>query len=211
MPKYIPGNPNIIVQNMPGAEGIKAANYLSTIAARDGTILGGLQRNTGLANFYQPRGSTIQFDPQKFTWLGSLQQEVGFLLVRPASGVTDAAGLKTKEITSSSTSRNSPSSIYPRMLNELYGTKIRVIDGYGGSQESLLALERGEVDAHVSGGSSAAFRAPLRALGEAGPRQGDPANGHGARPRISRHPDRARDRDGRRRQEDCSRSPSSSR
>ena len=162
MPKYIPGNPNIIVQNMPGAEGIKAANYLSAIAARDGTILGGLQRNTGLANFYQPRGSTIQFDPQKFTWLGSMQQEVGFLLVRPASGVTDAAGLKTKEITASSTSRNSPSSIYPRMLNELFGAKIRVIEGYGGSQESLLALERGEVDSHVSGGTSAAFRARYR-------------------------------------------------
>ncbi|MBX9741510.1 MAG: hypothetical protein K2X62_15655 [Beijerinckiaceae bacterium] len=162
MPKYIAGNPPMIVQNMPGAEGIKAANYLANVSARDGTILGGLQRNTGLARFYQPQGSTIQFDAQKFTWLGSMQQEVGFLLVRPASGVTDAAGLKTKGITASSTSRNSPSSIYPRMLNDLFGAKIRVIEGYGGSQESLLALERGEVDSHVSGGTSAAFRARYR-------------------------------------------------
>ena len=162
MPKYIPGSPPMIVQNMPGAEGIKAANYLANVSARDGTILGGLQRNTGLARFYQPQGATIQFDAQKFTWLGSMQQEVGFLLVRPASGVTDAAGLKTKEITASSTSRNSPSSIYPRMLNDLFGAKIRVIEGYGGSQESLLALERGEVDSHVSGGTSQAFRARYR-------------------------------------------------
>ena len=168
MPKYIPGNPNMIVQNMPGAEGIKAANYLSTIAARDGTILGGLQRNTGLARFYQPDTNTIQFDVQKFTWLGSMQQEIGFLLVRPASGVTTVADLKTKQITASSTSRNSPASIYPRLLNELYGAKIRVVEGYGGSQESLLALERGEADSHVSGGSSAAFRARYRPWEKAG-------------------------------------------
>ncbi|MFN3889856.1 MAG: Bug family tripartite tricarboxylate transporter substrate binding protein [Beijerinckiaceae bacterium] len=168
MPKYIPGNPNIVVQNMPGAEGIKAANYLSAIAARDGTVLGGLQRNTGLARFYQPEGTTIQFDVQKFTWLGSMQQEIGFLLVRPASGVTNVEDLKTKQITASSTSRNSPASIYPRLLNELYGAKIRVIEGYGGSQESLLALERGEADSHVSGGSSAAFRARYRPWEKAG-------------------------------------------
>lgn len=168
MPKYIPGNPNMIVQNMPGAEGIKAANHLSTIAARDGTILGGLQRNTGLARFYQPDTNTIQFDVQKFTWLGSMQQEIGFMLVRPASGVSTVADLKTRPITASSTSRNSPASIYPRLLNDLYGAKIRVIEGYGGSQESLLALERGEADSHVSGGTSAAFRARYRPWEKAG-------------------------------------------
>jgi tripartite-type tricarboxylate transporter receptor subunit TctC len=168
MPKYIPGAPNIVVQNMPGAEGIKAANYLWAIAARDGSVLGGLQRNTGLARFYQPQGAAIQFDVQKFTWLGSMQQEIGLFLVRPSSGVTDAAGLKTREITASSTSRNSPASIYPRMLNALYGAKIRVVEGYGGSQESLLAVERGEADSHISGGSSAAFRARFRPWEKAG-------------------------------------------
>jgi tripartite-type tricarboxylate transporter receptor subunit TctC len=168
MPKFIPGNPNITVQNMPGAEGIKAANYLWAIAARDGTVMGGLQRNTGLARFYQPQGAAVQFDVQKFTWLGSMQQEIGFFLVRSASGVSNVADLKTKEITASSTSRNSPSSIYPRLLNALYGSKIRVVEGYGGSQEALLALERGEVDSHVSGGTSAAFRARYRPWEKAG-------------------------------------------
>jgi tripartite-type tricarboxylate transporter receptor subunit TctC len=168
MPRYIPGAPTMIVQNMPGAEGIKAANYLWAIAARDGTIVGGLQRNTGLARFYQPEGATIQFDVQKFTWLGSMQQEIGFMLVRTASGVTDAAGLRTRAITASSTSRNSPASIYPRMLNQLFGARIKVIEGYGGSQEALLALERGEADSHVSGGSSAAFRARYRPWEKAG-------------------------------------------
>ena len=76
--------------------------------------------------------------------------------------------MKTKSMTVSSTSRNSPSSIYPRLLNALYGTKIRVIEGYDGSQSSLLAIERGEVDGHVSGGTSAAFRARYRPWEKAG-------------------------------------------
>lgn len=159
MGKYIPGNPSMVVQNMPGAEGIKAANYLYNVAPRDGTVIGGLQRNTGLARFYQPETSGAQFDARKFTWLGSTQQEIGLFIVRTSTGVKSAEDLKTREITGSSTSRNSPSSIYPRLLNALYGTKIRVIEGYDGSQSALLAVERGETDGHVSGGSSAAFRA----------------------------------------------------
>ncbi len=162
MPKYLPGNPNMIVQNMPGAEGIKAANYLYAVAPRDGSVVGGLQRNTGLVKFYLPESTTAQFDPRKFIWLGSTQQEIGFFLMRNATGVSGLEGLKTHEVTVSSTSRNSPSSIYPRLLNALYGTKIRVIEGYDGSQTSLLAIERAEVDGHVSGGTSANFRARYR-------------------------------------------------
>ena len=159
MPRYIPGAPIITVQNMPGAEGIKAANHLYNIAAKDGSVMGGLQRNTALAHFYQPDTTSAQFDARKFTWLGSPQQEIGLLIVRTSSGVKSVADLKTKEITTSSTSRNSPSSIYPRLLNAIYGSKLKVIEGYDGSQSALLAIERAEVDAHISGGSSAAFRA----------------------------------------------------
>jgi tripartite-type tricarboxylate transporter receptor subunit TctC len=168
MPKHIPGNPSMIVQNMPGAEGIKAANYLYAIAPRDGSVMGGLQRNTGLVSFYQPNHTGIQFDARRFTWLGSTQQETGFLIVRAASGVTSVADLTKKEITASSTSRNSPSSIYPRLINATFGGKIRVIEGYDGSQSTLLAVERGEADAHVSGGTSAAFRARYRPWEKAG-------------------------------------------
>ncbi len=162
MPKYIAGNPSMVVQNMPGAEGIKAANYLYNVAVRDGTIVGGLQRNTGLAKFYHPDSSNAQFDARKFTWLGSTQQEIGLFLSRTSTGVKGLEELRTKEITVSSTSRNSPSSIYPRLMNALFGTKIRVIEGYDGSQTSLMAIERAEVDGHISGGSSAAFRARYR-------------------------------------------------
>jgi tripartite-type tricarboxylate transporter receptor subunit TctC len=162
MPKHIQGSPSMIVQNMPGAEGIKAGNYLYTVAPRDGSVIGGLQRNTGLAKFYAPDSTNAQFDVRKFTWLGSTQQEIGFFMLRTNSGVSDLEGLRKNEVTVSSSSRNSPSSIYPRLLNALYGTKLRVIEGYDGSQAALLAVERGEVDGHISGGTSAAFRARYR-------------------------------------------------
>jgi tripartite-type tricarboxylate transporter receptor subunit TctC len=162
MPKYLPGSPTMVVQNMPGAEGIKAANYLYSVAPRDGSIIGGLQRNTGLDKFYRPNDTNVQYDARKFTWLGSTQQEIGFFLVATKTGVKSVSDLKTKEIAISSTARTSPSSVYGRFLNALYGTKIRVIEGYDGSQSSLFAIERGEVDGHISGGTSAAFRARYR-------------------------------------------------
>ena len=168
MPKYIPGGPSMIVQNMPGAEGIKAANYLYAVAPRDGGVIGGLQRNTGLVKFYYPDNAGVQFDARKFIWLGSTQQEIGFFLLRTATGVNGMEGLRRKEVTISSTARTSPSSIYGRILNELLGTKIRVIEGYEGSQAALMAVERGEVDGHISGGTSAAFRARYRPWEKAG-------------------------------------------
>ena len=168
MPKYIPGGPSMIVQNMPGAEGIKAANYLYAVAPRDGSVIGGLQRNTGLVKFYYPDNAGVQFDARKFIWLGSTQQEIGFFLLRTATGVNGMEGLRRKEVTISSTARTSPSSIYGRILNELLGTKIRVIEGYEGSQAALMAVERGEVDGHISGGTSAAFRARYRPWEKAG-------------------------------------------
>ncbi len=161
MPRFIPGNPPITVQSMVGAEGIRAANYLYKVAAQDGTVIGGLARNNGLAKFYDVHNAAVQFDARKFHWLGSPQQEIGLFFVRTQKGAGTIDDLKKIEVVVSSTSRGSPTSIYPRMLNALYGTRIKVVEGYGGSQESLLAFERNEVDGHVSGGSSAAFRARL--------------------------------------------------
>jgi tripartite-type tricarboxylate transporter receptor subunit TctC len=164
MPRFIPGNPSIVVQNMVGADGIRAANYLYKVAAQDGSVIGGLSRNNGLMHFYDPNNASVQFDARKFHWLGSPQQEIGLFVLRMESGAKSIDDLKRIEVTASSTARNAPTSIYPRMLNSLYGTKIKVVEGYPGSQESLLAMERNEVDSHVSGGSSAAFRARIAPL-----------------------------------------------
>jgi tripartite-type tricarboxylate transporter receptor subunit TctC len=161
MPQHIPGEPTIIVQNLVGAEGLRAANFLYNVAPQDGTVIGGLSRNTGLARFYDFNNAGIQFDARKFHWLGSPQQEVGLFILSTKSGMKSIDDLKTHEVSVSSTARNSPSSIYSRILNASIGSKLKPVEGYAGSQACLLALERGEVDAHVSGGSSSPFRARI--------------------------------------------------
>ena len=98
---------------------------------------------------------------RKFHWLGSPQQEVGLFILSTRSGLAAIGDLEQREVTISSTARNSPSSIYSRILNAAIGTKLKPIEGYDGSQACLMAIERGEVDAHVSGGSSAPFRARI--------------------------------------------------
>lgn len=161
MPRHIPGNPAIIVENMVGAEGVRAANYVYRVAAQDGTVIGGLSRNTGLARFYDFDNAGIQFDARKFHWLGSPEQEVGLFILSTKTGLHTIDDLKTRAVTVSSTAANSPTTIYSRMLNATLGTKLKPVTGYAGSQACLLALERGEVDAHISGGSSAPFRATM--------------------------------------------------
>jgi tripartite-type tricarboxylate transporter receptor subunit TctC len=169
MQRHIPGEPAMIVQNMVGAEGLRAANFLYNVALQDGTVFGGLSRNTGLARFYDFNNAGIQFDARKFQWLGSPQQEIGLFILSAKSRLSSIDDLKTREVAVSSTAHNSPSSIYSRILNASIGTKLKPIEGYDGSQACLMAVERGEVDAHVSGGSSAPFRAriaPWLASGE---------------------------------------------
>ena len=158
MNKYIPGEPSIVVQNMTGAEGLRASNHIYNVAAQDGTVIGGVSRNNGLAKFYDFNNAGVQFDARKFHWLGSPQQEIGLFIVNTKTGVTSVEDIRTKALTVSSTARSSPSSIYARMLNELFGAKLKTIEGYDGSQACLLAVERNETDAHISGGSSAQFR-----------------------------------------------------
>jgi tripartite-type tricarboxylate transporter receptor subunit TctC len=156
--RHIPGEPTMVVQNMVGAEGIRAANYLYAVAEPDGTAIGALSRNIGTVQLFQPG---IQFDARKFQWLGSPQQEIGLFILSTRKGLRSLDDVKTREVTASSTARNAPTSVYPRMLNALYGTKLRPIEGYPGSPESLVAFERGEVEAYVSGGTSAATLARM--------------------------------------------------
>ena len=151
--RHIPGEPTMVVQNMVGAEGIRAANHLYAVAEQDGTAIGALSRNIGTVQLFQPG---IQFDARRFHWIGSPQQEIGLLIISTRKGLRSLDDLKKREVTASSTARNAPTSVYPRMLNALYGTKIRPVEGYPGSPESLIAFERGEVEAYVSGGTSAA-------------------------------------------------------
>lgn len=156
--RYIPGEPVMVVQNMPGADGLTASNHLYNVAAQDGSVIGGVSRNNGLAKFYDFANTGVRFEARKFHWLGSPQQEIGLFIVNTKTGVRSIEDVRRIEITVASPARSSPTGVYGRMLNALYGAKLRIVDGYGGSQESLMAVERHESDSHISGGSSVQFR-----------------------------------------------------
>jgi tripartite-type tricarboxylate transporter receptor subunit TctC len=158
MVRYLPGEPAMVVQNMAGAEGIRAANHLYLAADRDGTVIGGLSRNIGTVQLFR---AGMKFDARKFAWLGSPQQEIGLFIISTRKGLRSLDDVRKREVTAGSTSRNAPTSVYPRMLNALHGTKIRPVEGYPGSPEALFAFERGEVEAYVSGGLSAATLARM--------------------------------------------------
>ena len=156
-----------------GAEGIKAANYIFTVAPQDGTAIGALSRNIGIVQLYEAGNPAIQFDARKMHWIGSPQQEVGTGIFSTTKGLRSIDDLKTREVTASSTARNAPTSVYPRMLNALYGTKIKVIEGYpglaGGADRVRARRGRGlcigrhqRADAGADGGRGSRAAAPRR-------------------------------------------------
>ena len=148
MPKHIPGNPVIAVRNMPGAGGIVATNYLFTAAPKDGTVIGGVQNNTP----FEPLLGTKEadYDATKFAWLGTPSQETGILAVWHGTQTKTLADARAHEITVAASGANSTPSFYARLLNAVLGTKLKIVVGYPGQNESFFAMERGEVDGYPS-------------------------------------------------------------
>jgi tripartite-type tricarboxylate transporter receptor subunit TctC len=145
---HIPGNPRVVVSNMPGAGGIVAMNYFYRNAPKDGTFIAGMQNNTP----FEPLLGTkeAQYDPTKFNWLGSPSAEVGLIAVWKTAPVNTLADLKTRQITVGSSGANSTPSFYARLINETLGTKMKIVVGYPGQNEVYFAMERGEVDGFPS-------------------------------------------------------------
>ncbi len=146
--RHIPGQPNIVVRNMPGAGGIVATNHLYTLAPKDGTVIGAVQNNTPFEPLFGTKEA--QYDPTKFNWLGSPSVETSILTVWHTSPVSTLAEAQKKELTMGSSGANSTPSFYGRLLNETLGTKLKLIVGYPGQNDALLAMERGELDGYPS-------------------------------------------------------------
>jgi tripartite-type tricarboxylate transporter receptor subunit TctC len=146
--RHIPGNPRLVVSNMPGAGGIVAMNYFYRNAPRDGTYLAAMQNNTP----FEPLLGTKEamYDPTRFNWLGSPSVEVGLLAVWKTAPVNSIADLKNREITMGSSGANSTPSFYARLINATLGTKMKLVVGYPGQNEAYLAMERGEIDGFPS-------------------------------------------------------------
>jgi tripartite-type tricarboxylate transporter receptor subunit TctC len=149
MGRHIAGNPGFIVQSMPGAGGLQAANYLFTQAPQDGTTIGIVHSSVPLAPLWGSKG--VRFDTLKFNWLGSLDRVDGMCISWNASPIKSWGDMLTKEMTVGSSGAGSQMETYPAILNKLFGTKIKVIAGYKDGVAVYIAMERGELDGRCGG------------------------------------------------------------
>jgi tripartite-type tricarboxylate transporter receptor subunit TctC len=146
---HIPGKPNVIVQNLPGAGGRRLANAFQLVGPNDGTAIG--ITTPGIVTDQVMNAEGVQYDLRKFHWIGSPADEVNVLWVWHTTPVKTVADVRAREVPLSSTGQGSPNYFVPRVLNQLMGTKFKVITGYPGANEADLAIERGEVAGRVSG------------------------------------------------------------
>jgi tripartite-type tricarboxylate transporter receptor subunit TctC len=146
--EHIAGNPIIIPQNMPGAGGIAAANYMYNVAPRDGTVICLLQNTVALEPFYANRQA--QFDAAKLSWLGTPTTEVAVYMVWHGSKIKTLQDAQTQEMITGGAGAASTPAFYGRLFNQIFNMKARLITGYPGQNEILLAMENGEVEAMAS-------------------------------------------------------------
>lgn len=149
MPKYIPGNPKIIVQFKSGGGGIVGMNYLYNAAPRDGTYFTMPIAGVEVQPFLFPE--KVKFDPTKVQWIGNMTNLQSFVAVWHKSPVKSWEDAKKRQVTFGATGKGSETYLTPTMMNALLGTKIKVITGYKGIMKATMAMERGEVDGRGGG------------------------------------------------------------
>jgi tripartite-type tricarboxylate transporter receptor subunit TctC len=149
IPKYLPGNPNVIVQNMPGANSITAANHVYAVAKPDGLTIGTFNRNLILAQLTNVRG--VKFDQTKFAWIGSAASESTILAVRSDLPYQSFDELRKsgRTLIIGATGPGANTYDFPLLLKEFLGVDLKIVSGYSSSADIMLAIERKEVDARA--------------------------------------------------------------
>ena len=142
--KHIPGNPTVVAQSMPGAGSFQAANFLYAVAPKDGTAMGMITQTAAIEEALQSPG--VQYKAAEFTWIGRMSAILEIHFTWRTSNAKTIADAMRHEIPLAGTGAGSPSEAYPKLLNALVGTRFKVISGYPGSTQGMLAMERGEVD-----------------------------------------------------------------
>jgi tripartite-type tricarboxylate transporter receptor subunit TctC len=142
---FIPGAPNVVMQNMPGAAGIRAANYLYNAAMRDGSTIALSLDNLLLNQFLEP--DQVKFRTEKFNWIGRGDRPTRLLYSWTKSGIHTIGDARTRTVLTGMTAPGTSSELYPALSNALLGTKFKLISGYEGASGMNLALERGEIEA----------------------------------------------------------------
>ena len=149
MPRHLPGNPTMVVQNMPGGGNVLATNFMYNVAAKDGTFIASLHNAIPLHQVLDGKG--VRYDSAKFNWLGSVGPENSVIAVWHTAGAKTFKDLQTKEIILGGTGAGSGIVIFPTIMNNIMGTKFKIVMGYKTSDEVNLAIERGEVQSRSSG------------------------------------------------------------
>jgi tripartite-type tricarboxylate transporter receptor subunit TctC len=142
--KHLPGKPNVVVQNMAGAGSLRSANFIYNTAPKDGTTIGMFARGLAMQPLLDMTG--IQYDARKFNWIGSISSDVSLVLswhTRPFKTIDD---LRKSEMVVAGTGSGADSVIFPYILNGVLGTKMKIVTGYPGAADFLLAVERQEAD-----------------------------------------------------------------
>src|SRR5215475_9824928 len=146
--RHLPANPSIVPQNMPGAGGITMANHIYAVAPKDGTVFGMIQNTVPFEPLFENKAAL--FDPVRFNWLGTPATEVGLFIVYHTAKIRTLRDAQSHEFVAGTTGTASTPAFYGRLFNQLLGLKTRLVGGYPGQLELLLAMEKGEIDAMTS-------------------------------------------------------------
>src|ERR1700716_99406 len=143
MTRYLPGNPNFVIKNMPTAAGVASANFIYNSAPRDGSAILAAQNASLVLPLY---GSPVaHYDPRRFEWIGSTDKQEAICVTWITSAIKTLADATRREVPVAATGVSAGPGIYPKILNALFGTKFKVISGYD-TGSMRLAVEKGEVE-----------------------------------------------------------------
>ena len=161
--KHLPGNPTVIIRNMPGGAGVIMTNFLASAANADGSVFGMGTSNVPYEprlNTLSPDGRNIKYDPRTLGWIGTPVREPQVSYVWHTTGVQTWQDLRTAKIRFGATAVSGDNAIFPALANHLLGLKSEIITGYKGVSEILLAIERGELEANNSAYSTLTISKP---------------------------------------------------
>jgi tripartite-type tricarboxylate transporter receptor subunit TctC len=142
---HIPGRPQVIVQNMPGAGSLKVANFLYNVAPKDGAVIGGFAPGI-VAEPLLGHGEGAQFEATQFGWLGSMSQEVSVCALMASTGIATVDDMQKKPMVIGASGGGAESDVFPTLLRNMFHWPIRIVTGYPGGTEITLAMQRREVD-----------------------------------------------------------------
>ncbi len=143
LPRYLPGNPTIIAQNMPGAGSFVAARYIHDVAPKDGTVFGSLAQTLALDSL---TNANAKIDVAKMPYIGRVVTNIDTGAALPKTGIKSFEDLRAKQYSVGASGGGSTTVLFPTALKTYAGAKFKLIRGYSGTIDILLAMERGEVD-----------------------------------------------------------------